>query len=64
MTFNDGQIESHMWFDDESQFQGFVFVLGMMISSGANSFGCIIDTSSEVHLDGQIVEEHDYEEKS
>ena len=42
LKFNRGTTETHMWFDDEDQFQAFVFLLKTMVSMGAVSCGCEI----------------------
>lgn len=45
LKFNKGNYETEMWFDDESQFQGFCFALKMMLAMGADSFGCTVPDS-------------------
>ena len=42
LKFNKGKFETQMWFDDESQFQGFLFGLKTMLAMGADSIGCCI----------------------
>jgi hypothetical protein len=46
LTFNDGQVDSQIRFIDESVFQGFVFALRCLVSSGADSVGCMIPVES------------------
>ena len=46
LTFNDGQVDTQIRFFDESVFQGFVFALRCLISSGADSVGCMIAVES------------------
>ena len=46
LTFNDGQVDSQISFIDESVFQGFVFALRCLVSSGADSIGCLIPVES------------------
>jgi len=42
LKFNKGKFETQMWFDDEAQFQGFLFGLKTMVAMGADSIGCSI----------------------
>ena len=40
LKFNKGTSDTQMWFDNEDQFQAFVFLLKTMVSMGAVSCGC------------------------
>ena len=61
LTFNDGRTDTQMYFIDESVFQGFVFALRYMISSGAESVGCMIPVESNTA--GKVIKFQEYEEE-
>ena len=61
LTFNDGQVDSQIRFIDESVFQGFVFALRCLVSSGADSVGCMIPL--ETNAAAETIKFQEYEEE-
>jgi hypothetical protein len=61
LTFNDGQVDSQIRFIDESVFQGFVFALRCLVSSGADSVGCMIPL--ETNAAAEKIKFQEYEEE-
>ena len=47
LIINSGIVEDHIWFDDETHFQGFCYAFKMMLAMGAESFGYFIPDSKE-----------------